>query len=218
MLTRIIARSAGFRALKLTHDDELDAALALCGAIDLPKSTRYCFQTTYLNERFGEYRMLSAGYKLIWVLRNPYSVVRSMVYNWKRFALNELYEACGVELTTDPRLRRTSMPWPIGPSRLEKGCFAYAGKTRQILKIREFIPADQLMIVEYDELVSSPQRWLPQIFGFISEPYSPDYAADVRADSVGKANTLSQSAQDRIKQWSLPAYEESRRLVTPLAA
>lgn len=93
MLTRVIARSRAFRGLALTHDDELDAAITLAGYLELPRDKRYCFQTTYLNERYPEYRAMGAGQKLIWVLRNPASVVYSMVYNWKRFALNELYEA-----------------------------------------------------------------------------------------------------------------------------
>ena len=59
----------------LTTDDELDAALALAGLVDLPLERRYCFQTTYLNERYEDYRTLDAGQRLIWVLRNHYSVV-----------------------------------------------------------------------------------------------------------------------------------------------
>ena len=58
MLTRVIAGSSDFRGLALTHDDELDAALALCGEIDLPSGPRYCLQTTYLNERYPEYGSL----------------------------------------------------------------------------------------------------------------------------------------------------------------
>src|SRR5262245_36458151 len=71
MLTRLIAGTRGFRPLHLTHDDELDAALALGGYIDLPPGVRYCFQTTYLNERYPEYHTLGPAQRLIWVLRNP---------------------------------------------------------------------------------------------------------------------------------------------------
>ena len=88
MLTRLIAGAPGFTRLALTADDELDAALALAGLIDLPVGSRYCFQTTYLNECYADYRMLGPGQRLIWVLRNPYSVVYSMLYNWGRFALD----------------------------------------------------------------------------------------------------------------------------------
>src|SRR5262245_47784686 len=70
MLTRIIAASAGFRPLSLTRDDELDAALALCGAIELPVEHRYCFQTTYLNERYREYGNLRPENRLVWVVRH----------------------------------------------------------------------------------------------------------------------------------------------------
>jgi hypothetical protein len=214
MLTRVISYSANFRPLALTHDDELDAALTLCGEVDLPNSSRYCFQTTYLNERFREYGGLSSGYRLIWVLRNPYSVVHSMVHNWKRFALNELYGACGVELASSRRLSRARLPWPLGPSRLEKACLAYAGKTGQIVQIRDLVPPDQLLVVEYDQLVRAPQIWFPKIFAFIGEPYDPTYAKAVRADSVAKAKSLSPAAQARINQWSQPAYERCLSLLS----
>ena len=72
MLPRLIASSSGFRGLALTRDDELDAALALCGAIDLPPGPRYCLQTKFLNERYAEYGALDPSQLLIWVVRNPY--------------------------------------------------------------------------------------------------------------------------------------------------
>jgi Sulfotransferase domain len=199
MLTRVIARSPGFRSLQLTHDDELDAALALCGEIDLPPGARYCLQTTYLNENFREYTRLGSAHRLIWVLRNPYSVVHSMVYNWKRFALNELYEACGVELADSARLKRFSFPWPIGPSKVEKACLAYSGKSSQVLSIRELVDPGRLLVVDYDELARAPRDWLPLIFDFIGCAYSDRYAADVRTDSVSKADALRTGTRDLIK-------------------
>ena len=108
MLTRLIARAPGFTRLCLTADDELDAALALAGFVDLPNDLRYCLQTTYLNERFIEYRQLRPDQRLIWVVRNPYSVVYSMLHNWGRFALNELYDLAVAEID-----RRNQHPYPL---------------------------------------------------------------------------------------------------------
>lgn len=214
MLTRIIAQSAGFRALRLTRDDELDAGLALCGAVDLPANARYCFQTTYLNERYPEYRMLGPGHRLIWVLRNPYSVVYSMVYNWRRFGRNELYESCGLTLAENERQRRVRWPWPIGPSRLERACFSYAAKTAQIKVIRTLVPAQQLLIIDYDELVTEPGKWLPLVFDFVGEPYKDAYASRVRADSIGKANRLSSRERAMIARVAEPVHRECLSLVT----
>jgi hypothetical protein len=206
MLTRVIARSAGFRGLALTNDDELDAALALSGEIDLPAGSRYCFQTTYLNERYPEYRMLGPGHRLIWVLRNPQSVIHSMLYNWGRFAFNELYDGCGQTLARTQGMRHPGRPWPLGPSRIEKACLSYSAKTSQILAIREFAAPHQVVVVDYDELVEAPQRWLPMIFAFFGEPYHPGYGNSVLATSRDKAKRLSVAANRLIAKHAEPVY------------
>jgi hypothetical protein len=213
MLTRIIARSSGFRGLALTRDDELDAALALCGEIDLPLNQRYCFQTTYLNERYNEYAMMDDSHRLVWVLRNPRSVVYSMVNNWRRFALNELYEACGSTLASTRRERNTQWPWPFGPTRLEMACLSYIAKTSQILEIRKLIPTQQLLVIDYDALVDSPHEWLTRIFAFIDEPYDPVYAQQVSPSSKEKASRLSRKANAFIVNKTEQAYYDCLALV-----
>ena len=206
MLTRIIARSAGFRGLALTDDTELDAALALCGEVDLPIGLRYCFQTTYLNERYSEYCKMGSDHRLIWVLRNPQSVIYSMIHNWRRFALNELYEGCGRTLAITARLRNVGWPWPWGPSRIEKACLSYCAKTGQIKAIREMVPPHQIFVLDYDDLVKTPQEWLPRIFAFIGAPYDPGYADSVRTSSLRKAERLSAAANRLIAEHAEPVY------------
>jgi hypothetical protein len=213
MLTRVVAGSRGFQRFRLTHDDELDAALILAGRIDVPQNRRYCFQTTYLNERYGEYGTMGRDQRLVWVLRNPLSVVYSMVHHWKRFALNELYESCGVQRAITARQRRTAMPWPWGPSRVEKACLSYVAKTSQILSIRERLRTDQLFVVDYDALVRSPQEWLPRIFAFIGEPYETSYATGVHAGSTGRFDRMPGAAMRAIQEQCVPTYESCLTLV-----
>jgi hypothetical protein len=208
MLTRLVAASPDFTPLALTVDDELDAALALAGLIDLPQDRRYCFQTTYLNECFGDYAQLSAQQRLIWVVRNPYSVVYSMLHNWDRFALNELYAGCGIPLVDSARLRRTRLPWPFGPSRMEKACFAYRGKVAQLLSIRKLLRPEQLLVIDYDRLVAEPDAWLPRILAFADAPYDSRYARQVQRDPARKADRLSPGAHRRIEQLTWPTYSE----------
>jgi hypothetical protein len=208
MLTRLIARAPGFGRLCLTVDDELDAALALAGFVDLPNDLRYCLQTTYLNECFLEYRQLQPEQRLIWVVRNPYSVVYSMVHNWGRFALNELYEGCGVLNASSPRQRRSNLIWPFGPSRIEKACLAYRGKAAQILSIRRMLRPEQLLIVDYDLLSAAPGEWLPRIFEFADSPYDPVWANEVRRSPAAKADRLSSRARRLIEQLAAPTYRE----------
>jgi hypothetical protein len=214
MLTRLIARSPGFRGLALTSDDELDAALALAGEIELPAGPRYCLQTTYLNERHPEYELMGPQNRLIWVLRNPRSVVYSMVYNWRRFALNELYASCGLRLAASPRQRHPGRPWPLGPSRIEKACLSYSGKTAQIKAIGPLVGTDRVLVLDYDELVTSPQEWLPRVFAFIGAPYDPSYAAGIRSSSLNKAQRLRDSAMRLIAETAEPVYRDCLGLVT----
>lgn len=216
ILTRIIAGSAGFSSLALTDDDELDAALALSGKIILPKETRYCFQTTYLNERYVEYRTVSPRQKLIWVLRNPESVVHSMLYNWKRFALNELYEACGVRRVRAARLHRVRMPWPLGPSALEKACWSYVAKTEQLLEIRNWFPDENLLVIDYDALVSASDRWLPRLFEFVGEPYDERYGEALSKSSLVKKDALSGGQKRVIADIARPAYDRCIEYVSVL--
>lgn len=208
MLTRLIARAPGFGRLSLTVDDELDAALALAGFVDLPNDRRYCLQTTYLNECFLEYRQLQPDQRLIWVVRNPYSVVYSMLHNWERFALNELYEGCGIINANSPRQRRSNLLWPFGPSRIEKACLAYRGKAAQILSIRRMLRREQLLIVDYDLLSAAPGEWLPRVFEFADTPYDAACANQVRRSPASKADALSSRARGLIEQLALPTYRE----------
>lgn len=208
MLTRLIAGAPGFGRLALTKDDELDAALALAGFIDLPFEQRYCFQTTYLNECFLDYRKLRADQHLIWVVRNPYSVVYSMLHNWRRFALNELYEGCGVQGASSARMRRSRLAWPLGPSRIEKACLAYRGKVAQILALRDLLSPEQLLVVDYDTLIASPAEWLPHIFQFADAPYEAACARSVQRNPTSKADRLSRGARRQIERLTWPTYRE----------
>jgi len=208
MLTRLVAGASGFARLGLTTDDELDAALALAGLIELPPAHRYCFQTTYLNECFADYAALRRDQRLIWVLRNPYSVVYSMLYNWRRWALAELYAGCGIRPDATRRMRRAWWFWPLGPSQLEKACYAYAGKVAQIRAIRELVPREQLLVVDYDRLVTAPTEWLPCIFEFAGANYDPAFALKIRPDPARKADRLGSRARELIETVAAPVYRD----------
>ena len=214
MLTRVIARSKGFQRFQFTRDDELDAALILAGEVDVPQSRRYCFQSTYLNECYPEYRTLRPDQRLIWVLRNPYSVVNSMLFNWRRFALRELYAAVGTGCPRPLNSLETWVGWLQGPSRAEMACAAYSGKTAQILAIREFVRPSQLMVVEYDELVQTPDEWFRRIFAFIGEPFDVRCIDGVRVESVRKADTMSPGLKRLIDEVAMPTYRKCVSLVS----
>jgi hypothetical protein len=135
MLSRIIFQSEGMVNYWQGRDDELDAALILAGRKPVSVPGRYCFQTTYVNEQYVEYYEHSGDFKIIWVLRNPFSVVCSLLYNWAprsldgtfmRFAFGELK---GLNSTLYNMFGLKAV------SRVRRANSLYIAKTRQLIEL-----------------------------------------------------------------------------------
>ena len=118
------------------------------------------------------------------MVRNPHSVVYS-IHNWSRAALDRLYDGCEIPAGTVGRLRRR-LPWPIGPSRIEKACLACNAKAQQIEQLREWLPPAQLLVIEYDRMIGVPAASSSMIFNFINEPYDGSYVNSIRSGSTKK--------------------------------
>ena len=215
MLTRIITKSEGMVNYWFGHDDELDAAIILSGCIDHKPAGRYCFQTTYLNENFYEY-FEHSGYKIIWILRNPYSVVYSMLNNWERFALNELFQGCGSDLLDSKEKCRYDLFGIWGISRLKRACLSYNAKTSQVIELKKLLGDTMVLVVDYDELVLNKEQLLPAIYRFINLPYKPKYGESIRSENTKKAEQFSVKKKSLVEKLCMPVYEESRELLSPL--
>jgi hypothetical protein len=187
-LARLLKRADGMVDHAFGHDDELDGALLLAGYASRDTEGRHCFQTTYLNDRVGEY-FEHADFRLIWMLREPRSVVYSMLNNWKRGALNRLFDACGAEVLARvdaaPSLRTT---W-LGPSRLAKACSSYVAKTAQTFELRARL-GPRIAVVDYDELVANKQSLLPKLCEFVGVAYDARLGDALHSRSVGKRDQL----------------------------
>lgn len=217
MLSRVITLSEGMTNYWFGKDDELDAALILSGRVPHKPKGRYCFQTTYLNDCYREYfQHLNNDHKLIWVLRNPFSVVYSFLRNWRRFALNNLFKACGADLLNEGDKKRYERfgIWTI--SRLRRACFSYVGKTSQLFELYKRLDNKRLLIVDYDDLVVEKHRILPAIYEFIELEYKKEYAAKIHQESINKANRLSERERYTIKKLCWPTYEKARTLLSHL--
>ena len=212
MLARLITQSPGMVDYRFGPDDELDAALILSGYVEHPARGRYCFQTTYLNERYREYFCHCNEHRIIWVIRNPYSVVYSLVHHWSRFAFTELFDACGVQLLSETEQQRYRRYGNWGISRLRRACLCYQGKTSQLFEIVERMGKDRIMVVDYDELVRDKARMLPAIYRFIELPYKPEYGVAIGAHSLNKYSKLSAGEQMRIARDCGPVYRRARAL------
>ena len=206
MLTRTITQSDGMVNYWFGEDDELDAALILSGNVAHACRGRYCFQTTYLNECYPEY-FAHKNYKMIWVLRNPHSVVYSLLYNWRRWTLNELFVACGLDLLEESYLKRYQRYGLIGVPKIIRACLAYNGKISQLLELKKRLDQKMIFAVEYDQLVNDTQHQLPRIYEFVNLAYQEGYCKTIHKKSTGKKKLLSRKENEIVGRICLPIYE-----------
>lgn len=212
MLSRLINGSDGMTCYWFGPDDELDAALLLSGYVDHQPLGRYCFQTTYLNDRYREYYEHDAGQRLVWVLRNPRSAVYSMLNNWDDRALAELFTSCAA-----PNLRRGEatvyrLAGTVGFSRIRRACRAYNAKIAQLLEIHSHLKPEQLMVVHYNDLVSRPSSILASIYSFIDLPYRSSYSSQIHPNSLARADAFSNRERDLVDRLCMPIYNQARCL------
>lgn len=212
ILARVIRESSGMVNHWVGHDDELDGALILSGHAGHASQGRFCFQTTYLNESYKEYVEHKDNYKLIWVLRNPFSVVCSMQYNWGRFSFNELFDACGITQLGDDKRERYLRFGKCAIPRIDRACLSYNGKEIQALELMAVLGKERMMVIDYDELVTNKEVVLPKVYDFVGLPYNPLYAEKIHKDSVKKASQLSVREKVAIESLCMPVYNRVKEI------
>ena len=198
MLTEVLMQAEGMDDYRQDRslDSELDGALILCGSHPYtPKAGRYCFQTTYLNENIEEYFRHKGHFKTIFLLRNPFSVVYSMVYHWipriklRNFNLNELFEAVGLDHATEREKNRYRLLGNLGISRIRKAALAYVGKTTQVHELAREL-GDDLLVIDYDDLVHHKAVVLPCVFDFADLDYQLQYGDVIHAKNIIRKDRL----------------------------
>jgi hypothetical protein len=139
------------------------------------------------------------------MLREPRSVVYSMLNNWKRGALNRLFDACGADVLAQveptPTLRTT---W-LGPSRLAKACASYVAKTAQTSELRSRL-GPRVAVVDYDELVANKESLLPKLCEFVGLPYEARLGDALHARSVGKRDQLRAGDAEYVDRFCSAVY------------
>ncbi|NSW52275.1 MAG: sulfotransferase domain-containing protein [Anaerolineae bacterium] len=209
MLSRIITQSAGMVNYWTGLDDELDAALILAGRKTFPVPGRYCFQTTYVDENYPEYFEHTGLYKIIWMLRNPFSVVYSLLYNWRPASLDGTFKKCGAAgLQGFSALLYQALGLPA-VSRTRRACALYQTKTQQLLELFDRLGKAKMLVIDYDDLVLHKNSVLPHIFQFIHLPYQSGYAQSIHPDSLHKHNLLTRKERRVIQQVALPLYQRA---------
>ncbi|RJP92369.1 MAG: hypothetical protein C4518_06865 [Desulfobacteraceae bacterium] len=213
MVSRMIRRSEGVTDFQFGHDDELDAALILSGYVDHKPKGRYCFQTTYVNDNYDEYFSSQNGHKIIWVLRNPHSVVYSILHNWRRAALNRLFLSCGAKFLDEKEKQKVNRfgAWTVGRPR--KACLAFNGKISQLFELKKHFGPDQLMVIDYDDLVQRKNKILPILYRFTDLPYNDHYTKMIHAESLNKTKGQSQKESAIVSNICQPVYLKARNLI-----
>ena len=184
MLTSLISKSEGMVKYFDGEDGELKGALILLGLVQHEPMGRYCFQTTYLDNAYHEYFNYIGRYKLIWLLRNPYSTIYSLLYNWPNYALYETFETIILPSLGPLEKLYYYMFGKLKSYRLRIACSIYNYKIQQIPLIRSRLNDSSFAVVDYDDFVEHKDAVLPMIYGFINLPYSSIYADRVHMDRV----------------------------------
>jgi len=195
-------------------DKELTAALILSGNASAPLGDRYCFQTTYLNECYIEYWQYSGNQKLIWVIRNPFSVAYSLTRFSENFCLDELFTSCGHAFMDENDRRKFNRFGLWSVSRIRRACYAYNAKIAQIVSIMDKLGRDKVLVIDYDELVNNKEILLPKVFDFVDLPYKHEYGDMIHAKSIKKSNKLSERNRNLINSLCLPSYQKAKELVS----
>ncbi len=216
-LTRLITRSPEITALPESRDEELAAAWILSGHAPLDAGAgRYCFQTTYVNECYCEYLERVGNFKLVWLLREPTAVVRSMVYNWKRDALNELFLAVGRPYLSPWERSRVQVFGACGISPVKRACYAYLGKTLQLFDIAPILGPEKLWIGDYRDLLERPGPFMASLTRFLGLSQAIDTRLVI---DHGKSNShwiLDSASGETARSVCGAVFREASHLLSPL--
>jgi hypothetical protein len=207
--TRLLALADGVGDYRFGKDDELDAALLLSAYVDMPVTGRGCFQTTYLNDRVEEY-FEHENFRLIWLIREPRSVIYSMLFNWRRGALRRLYAACGGARRADGTTL-LGIDRDLFRSRFEKACAAYAGKTAQVFDLVRWLGDDRILVLDYNDLVLDKARLLPELFRFAGLPFRKELGDALHSRALDRARWSPRQAA-HIEEVCRPVYDRAREL------
>jgi len=213
MFARIITQSEGMTNYWFGPDDELDAALILSGYVTPPSSGRYCFQTTYVDECYCEYYEHTGSYKIIWLIRNPYSVVYSLLYNWAPASLDGTFEKCATQQLTDFDARLYRLIGLRSISRTRRACELYKAKTLQLFELYEAFGSEKIIIIDYDKIVLQKDSLLPKIYQYINLEYNTEYGQQIHSQSIDKKSKLSRKEKKIINNIAEPIYKKARSLI-----
>lgn len=203
IVTRLVRECDDVAAFPDCKDDELFGARVLAGLASYPaEHKRVCFQSTYLNDRYSEYFRQQKPFSLVWLLRNPYDVVGSMVYNWKRYPLYDLFRKCGLEAARSFKAVPRSTSRAGALSAVEKASFSYVGKLRQlddVIKNQSKNTMCKLIIAEYEAIAGDPVNAVRDLFSFLSLEFEDRVVSKFSGSKLAGGGRLSASEMQTVQ-------------------
>jgi hypothetical protein len=212
MLAKILTQSTGITNYWFGENNELDAALILSGYVEHTPNGRYCFQTTYLNECYKEYYEHTGPFKIIWIIRNPYSVIYSQMYNWGPGALDRNFRGFASKQLRGFEKMINSVLGTKGISPVRQASYLYNAKTMQLIELVNQLDKDRIFVVDYDDLIREKDAILKRIYQFISLEYLPEYGEKIHSKSLDKKNKLTSHELRVVKDLCEPAYQDAQKL------
>ena len=217
-VTKVLSSAREISPFQSGVDNELDGALILAGAIDfnVKKTSRYCFQVTYLNDSFLDICDIRQAFKLVWVIRNPWSVVYSMLFNWRDSALDQLYRHCLSNATgvIDSR-HQVVDEMSKSRRRLIKACTCYCVRSSQLFGLVSGQMDGKLFVLDYDFLVSEPRRMLAEVFRFVELTLEDSHIGMLHQKSVSKAvDSFSETDRRMVEDLCFPTYSKCLELTS----
>lgn len=210
ILANILTQSPGMTNYGFGRHDELATALILSGYVEHTPKGRYCFQTTYINERYHEYYEHFEVFKMVWVIRNPYSAIYSLMYNWPRPALNAAFMMCAAYQLSGIDKRMYGFWGSRWVSPVRQASLLYRAKTLHLLDLVEKLDGDKIFVVDYDDLVSDKNKVLQQIYRFVELDYKPEYSKKIHNKSIDKKAKLSEREKMVVENLALPIYKKAQ--------
>ena len=209
-VTEVLSSAREITTFRIGIDTELDGALILAGASDFQpeNSSRYCFQVTYLNESLLELCDVKKDFKIVWVIRNPYSVVYSMLHNWRGSALDQLHRSCVANKSAYTDGCRNLLAGANKTQRrLIKACICYCVRSSQLFDLADDLTKGRLLVIDYDVLVSEPKRILPEVFRFTELTLEESQSGMLHPKSVAKARErFSDIERKLVEEVCYPTY------------
>jgi hypothetical protein len=141
-------------------------------------------------------------------------VVYSLLHNWTPDALARLFHECGVELLRGRDAFAQRIFGARGVPRIRQACYSYVAKTLQVFELAQRLDPAQLMVLDYDELVTRKQTLLPAVYDFIAVEFRQDYLRKISSESVKKARRLPPRDVSIVRTMCEATYQRASQLKT----